>query len=191
LTAHTAYEDWQITLVDTIYMVSSSYAPPDLTSTGLPGGGSIRAITKDDLTAMAAAAAAAGAPLQVASAYRSYSTQVSTFNYWVGQAGRAAALLASARPGHSEHQLGLAIDFTSAGGAAPWTYNDWATTTAGHWMAVNAWQYGWVISYPKGSSPSITCYQYEPWHYRYVGRDEAAAIHDSGLTTRAYLWSQQ
>jgi len=191
LTAHYAYSDWQTTLVDTIYMVPSSYAPPDLTSTGLPGGGSIRSLAKADLTSMANAAAAAGAPLQVASAYRSYATQVSTFNYWVNLSGRAAALLASARPGHSEHQLGLAIDFTSRGGAAPWTYADWATTAAGGWMAAHAWEYGWVISYPKGKSPSVTCYIYEPWHYRYVGRDEAAAIHASGLTTREYLWSQQ
>jgi D-alanyl-D-alanine carboxypeptidase len=191
LTAHSAYADWQTTLVDTIYMVPSSYYPRDLVSTGLPGGGSIRALTKADLTAMAKAAASAGAPLQVASAFRSYATQVSTFNYWVRVGGRAAALLSSARPGHSEHQLGLAIDFTSRGGAAPWNYADWAKTKAGAWMAANAWRYGWVMSYPKGKSPSVTCYQYEPWHYRYVGRTEAAAIHASGLTTRAYLWNQQ
>ena len=191
LTAHAAYSDWQITLVDTIYRVSASYYPPDLTSTGLPGGGSIRALAKPDLTAMAKAATAAGAPLQVTSAFRSYKTQVSTFNYWVRVSGKAAALLASARPGHSEHQLGLAVDFTSRGGAAPWTYADWATTKAGRWMLNNAWRYGWVLSYPKGKSPSITCYQYEPWHYRYVGRSEAAAIHASGLTTRQYLWALQ
>ena len=191
ITAHTAYSDWQITLVDTIYRVPASYYPPDLTSTGLPGGGLIRSLAKPDLTAMAKAAAAAGNPLQVASAFRSYATQVSTFNYWVRVSGRAAALLASARPGHSEHQLGLAIDFTSRGGRAPWNYADWATTAAGRWMTQNAWRYGWVLSYPKGKSPSITCYQYEPWHYRYVGRTEAAAIHASGLTTRQYLWALQ
>ena len=54
-------------------------------------------------------------------------------------------------------------------------------------MKANAWKYGWVMSYPKGKT-SVTCYQYEPWHYRYVGRAEAKAIHDSGLTTRQYLW---
>jgi D-alanyl-D-alanine carboxypeptidase len=190
-TAHTAYSDWQTTLVDTIYRLPASYYPPDLTSTGLPGGGLIRALAKPDLTALAKAAAAAGAPLQVTSAFRSYNTQVSTFNYWVRVAGKSAALLSSARPGHSEHQLGLAIDFTSRGGALPWTYADWATTKAGRWMANNAWRYGWVLSYPKGKSPSVTCYIYEPWHYRYVGRSEAAAIHASGLTTRAYLWTLQ
>ena len=191
MTPRASYDDWAVTLLDTIYMVPSSYYPPDLVSTGLRGGGSVRSFVQPDLTLMAAAAAAAGAPLQVQSAFRSYATQGSTFNYWVSVAGRAAALLASARPGHSEHQLGTAIDFTSLSGTAPWNYADWATTKAGAWMLNNAWQYGFIQSYPKGKSPSVTCYQYEPWHYRYVGRAEAAAIHASGLTTRQYLWPLQ
>jgi D-alanyl-D-alanine carboxypeptidase len=55
------------------------------------------------------------------------------------------------------------------------------------WMADNAWRFGFVLSYPKGRSDQ-TCYAYEPWHYRYFGRDLAAKIHASGLTTREYLW---
>ena len=191
LTTRVSYDDWTVTLLDTIYKVPSSYYPPDLVSTGLRGGGSVRSFVKADLTLMAHAAAAAGAPLQVQSAFRSYATQGSTFNYWVSVSGRAAALLASARPGHSEHQLGTAIDFTSLSGTAPWNYADWATTKAGSWMLNNSWQYGFIQSYPKGKSPSVTCYQYESWHYRYVGRAEAAAIHASGLTTRQYLWPLQ
>jgi D-alanyl-D-alanine carboxypeptidase len=54
-------------------------------------------------------------------------------------------------------------------------------------MKNNAWKYGFMMSYPKGKS-SITCYTYEPWHYRYVGRALARHIHDSGLTIREYLW---
>ena len=193
LTPHQAYTDWALTLVDTTFMVDSHYVPPDLVNTstaGLAGGKLIRSVAVADLKAMAAAASAAGAPLAIQSAYRSYSAQVATFNYWVNRSGYQAALLGSARPGHSEHQLGTAIDFMTPGGPAPWDIPDWATTPAGAWMKANAWEYGWVMSYPNGQQGS-SCYQYEPWHYRYVGRTVAAAIHDSGLVPRVYLWGRQ
>ena len=103
----------------------------------------------------------------------------STFDYWVSVGGYEQALRTSARAGHSEHQLGTAIDVTSEGGAPPWEYADWATTPAGAWMAANAWRYGFVMSYPRGAY-DVTCYDYEPWHYRYVGRDLAAEITASG-----------
>ena len=76
---------------------------------------------------MAAAAKAAGTPIAVQSSYRSYATQVYTFNYWTQQYGESAALLGSARPGHSEHQLGVALDFRSAGTSPEWV-GDWATS---------------------------------------------------------------
>ena len=143
----------------------------------------------DDLRAMTAAAAAAGAPLAVQSAFRSYDTQKATFNYWVDVGGYDQALLTSARPGHSEHQLGTAIDFTSATDrSAPWTSPDWAVTPAGRWLKANAWQYGFVMSYPPDGF-AATCYAYEPWHYRFVGRSIAGAIHASGLSPRHWLWS--
>jgi D-alanyl-D-alanine carboxypeptidase len=184
--------DWQRTLVDTTYRLPSSYVPPDLvpvTRAGLTGNGSVRALVIDDLRALARSAAAAGAPLSVESAYRSYATQILTFNRWVSVSGRGAALLGTARPGHSEHQLGVTIDFRSAGGPAPWSH-DWATTPAGAWMLANAWRFGFVMSYPKNASPAKTCYDYEAWHYRYVGRDQAAAIHASGMSLREFLWAQ-
>jgi D-alanyl-D-alanine carboxypeptidase len=191
-TAFTSPDDWQRTLVDTIYMVGKDYVPPDLvpvTDAGISGNGEVRSLVIPDLRAMASAAEAAGAPIAVQSAYRSYATQVYTFNYWTQTYGHSAALLGSARPGHSEHQLGVALDFRSAGASATWVA-DWATTPAGAWLAQNAWRYGFVMSYPKNASPGTTCYRYEPWHYRYVGRDEAAAIHAAELTIRAYLWYQ-
>jgi D-alanyl-D-alanine carboxypeptidase len=191
-TPFAAPDDWQRTLVDTIYMVGQTYVPPDLvpvTDAGISGNGMVRSFVIPDLQAMAAAAKAASAPIAVQSAYRSYATQVYTFDYWTQTYGHSAALMGSARPGHSEHQLGVALDFRSAGTTAKWV-EDWATTPAGAWMAHNAWQYGFVMSYPKGASPGTTCYRYEPWHYRYVGRDEAAAIHDAGTTIREYLWYQ-
>ena len=61
---------------------------------------------------------------------------------------------------------------------------------AGAWLRVNAWKYGFVMSYPKGKT-AVTCYQYEPWHYRYVGRTRARLIRSSGLTLREFLWREQ
>jgi D-alanyl-D-alanine carboxypeptidase len=193
LTAQPSYTAWNRTVLDTIYRVTSSYVPPGLRSTayaGLNGGYLVRGFVIADLKAMANAARAAGARLAVESAYRSYATQRSTFAYWVGVSGYAAALRKSARAGHSEHQLGTTLDFRSYGGSAPWYYADWGTSRAGRWLKANAWKYGFVMSYPKGMS-SVTCYSYEPWHYRYVGRAAAAVIRASGLTLREYLWRQQ
>ena len=192
-TAQRLYGDWSRTVLDTRYRLTRAYGPGDRRSTstaGLNSGFTVRALVINDLKAMAKAARAAGARLAVQSAYRSYATQVSTFAYWVRVSGYTSALKGSARAGHSEHQLGTTIDFRSYGGSAPWNYKDWATTKAGKWMKANAWKYGFVMSYPKGKT-SVTCYQYEPWHYRYVGKQTAAAVRASGLTLREYLWRQQ
>jgi D-alanyl-D-alanine carboxypeptidase len=171
-------------------MVPSSYQPTDLADTsaaGLNGGFGVRGLVIGDLAAMASAARSAGAPLQIASGYRSYAVQQQTFDYWVSVGGYEQALRTSARAGHSEHQLGTTVDVTSAGGAPPWNYADWAATPAGAWMAANAWQYGFVMSYPRNSFATV-CYDYEPWHYRYVGRDAAWRMRVSGLTLREWLW---
>jgi len=192
-TRHRGYVDWQRSLLDLTYKLPSTYAPGDLRSTygaGLNSGYRVRRHVIADLKAMASAARAAGARVSVQSAYRSYATQRSTFAYWVSVSGYRRALLSSARAGHSEHQLGTTIDFRSYGGSAPWYYSDWGTTKAGAWLKANAWRYGFVMSYPKGKT-SVTCYTYEPWHYRYVGRFLASKIRSSGLTLRQYLWSIQ
>jgi len=188
-TMYRGYTDWHRTLLDMTYRVTSSYSPADLRSTadaGLNGSHRVRALVIADLRAMAKAARAAGARLAVQSAFRSYATQGSTFDYWVRVHGYATALKESARAGHSEHQLGTTLDFRSYGGSAPWNYADWGNTKAGVWLRANAWRYGFVMSYPKGKT-TVTCYTYEPWHYRYVGRDAAAAIRASHLTLREYL----
>jgi D-alanyl-D-alanine carboxypeptidase len=190
LTTPRGYGDWETTLVDTILRVPGSYAPPDLVATsqaGIAGGGKVRAVMIDDLRAMTEDAAAAGNAIGIQSAYRSYSSQKNVFDSWVAQFGYQRALEVSARPGHSEHQLGLAIDFRSDPAADSLTSN-WATTPAGKWMKAHGWEYGFVMSYPKGSM-DVTCYDYEPWHFRYLGRDLAAKVHASGLTTRQYLWA--
>lgn len=185
------YDDWPYTLLDTLYKLPQGYAPDDLVSLPSARGGEdhmiVRDLVVDDPEAMLRAAETAGVKLAVASAYRSYSYQAQTFDYWVAQDGLEAALKTSARPGHSEHQLGTSLDFRSAGGPYAWEVTDWLETPEGAWMADNAWRFGFVMSYPAGQE-AVTCYSYEPWHYRYVGRDAAAAVQASGLTLREWLW---
>jgi len=191
-TARPGLDAWATTVLDTLYALPASYVPADLVDTsraGLNGGHLIRSVALADLTAMVAAADADGARLAVQSSYRSYGSQVLTFNGWVRQVGLDAALRISARPGHSEHQLGTAIDLRSVSGPSPWNIPDWAVTTEGAWMSANAWRFGWILSYPRGTS-DVSCYSYEPWHFRYVGRAIARSIHDSATTEREWLWAQ-
>ena len=193
LTYLRAYQDWPYTLLDTLYRLPADYSPPDLrlvSEAGFAGNHRVRALVLDDLRALGEAARAAGNPLAIQSAYRSYSYQQNTFAYWVNLQGRQAALRVSARAGHSEHQLGTAVDFRSEGGAAAWDMADWAQTPAGAWLRDNGWRYGFIMSYPRDSFTTV-CYSYEPWHYRYVGREVAAQVEASGLTLREWLWLQQ
>lgn len=183
--------DPALTLLDRTYALAPGAVPPDLvpaSAAGLAGTSGtklVRAALLDDLGAMRAAWEAAGLTVLVESAYRSYDAQASTFESWVARLGYAAALERSARPGHSEHQLGTTFDFTSPGWGG--RFGDWAAESAeGAWLAAHAWEYGFVMSYPLGSQPT-TCFSYEPWHYRWIGREAAAAWRASGLTLREYL----
>jgi len=191
--ALTEYGDWPYTLLDTLYTLPETYAPEDLVPVSDAGVGSarmeIRSVVMPDLQVLLAEAEAAGMGLEVQSAYRSYSYQEMTFASWVEQDGMDAALKTSARPGHSEHQLGTALDFRSADGPAAWDLPDWRETPEGAWLAENAARFGFVMSYPEGQE-AVTCYSYEPWHYRYVGREVAAEVAASGLTLREWLWRQ-
>jgi zinc D-Ala-D-Ala carboxypeptidase len=188
-----ALRDWRLTLVDWTYELPEGYQPNDLVPTSEAGiyGSLVREFVIPDLKALVGAIHADGIGLDIVSAYRSRNEQSDTFWGWVDALGADIALQSSARPGHSEHQLGVAIDFEESGGPMPWTYYDWSRDTAtGVWMAANAWRYGFVMSYPVGKA-GVTCYGFEPWHYRYVGRPEAEAIHDSGLTPREWIWTRQ
>lgn len=193
--AAAGYDDWRTTLLDTTYRLDETYEPPDLvpTSAAFPpgshahGGGTLRALAIDDLRALVSDAAAEGLYLAVQSAYRSYAYQATTFQYWVDLQGYDQAIRTSARAGHSEHQLGTAVDLRSLHGPAAWDVDDWASTPEGAWVAANAWRYGFVMSYPAGME-HLTCYAYEPWHYRYVGRELAATVNASGAAPREVLW---
>lgn len=127
----------------------------------------------------AAAAAEQGLDLWIVSGFRSYATQVSTYNYFVANYGQAYADTTSARPGHSEHQSGLAIDVNLVD-------QSFGSTTVGMWVAANAHRFGFVVRYPQGKE-HITGYMYEPWHLRYLGSELAATLYSSGLTLEEYL----
>ncbi len=198
LTSRSALADWRYTVLDTRFMLPADYAPTDLVDLGAalsgisryaaPAGMQFREVALADLQELFTDAEAAGVALEVISAYRSFDYQQRTFDGWVAKDGYEQALRSSARAGHSEHQLGTALDLRTRGGPAAWDLADWATTPEGAWTAANAWRYGFVMSYPSGQE-HMTCYMYEPWHYRYLGRELAAEVTASGLTTRAYLWN--
>jgi D-alanyl-D-alanine carboxypeptidase len=183
--------DWATLVLDTVYTLPEDFAPARLVNTrraGLNGGFRVSRVMLDDLTSMAEAARDDDAAFAVQSGYRSYAYQARTFQGWVDRSSEREARQVSARPGHSEHQLGTGLDLRSADDPTPpWELDDFAATTAGAWLAEHAWEHGFVMSYPRGKRGE-SCYAYEPWHYRYVGREVAAAIHDSGLTPRRYLW---
>jgi D-alanyl-D-alanine carboxypeptidase len=118
--------------------------------------------------------AQSGLQLSVVSPYRSYNTQVSTYNGWVTRLGQAQADRQSARPGFSEHQTGLAVDIDTAVSEA------FGQTPAGIWLAQNSWKYGFIVRYQQGQE-AITGYEYEPWHFRYVGVPLATELQKEGF----------
>lgn len=184
-------DDAILTVLDRSYGLPADHVPPDLvpvSTAGLVGASAarlIRGVVIDDLGAMRAAWEAAGMTIEIESAYRSFTDQQATFDGWVARIGEAGARLRTARPGHSEHQLGTAIDVISPGWSG--RFGDWAVEAAeGAWMAEHAWEYGFVMSYPADGLDD-TCYGYEPWHYRWIGRQAAAEQRASGLTLRRFL----
>lgn len=179
-----------LALVDTQYRLPADYLPGDLIpvrAAGLDDDRTLRAAVVTDLADLVSAAAAVGVEFELQSAFRSYRYQERVFAGWVESLGREEALRTSARPGHSEHQLGTALDLRSAAGPAPWLVDDWALTPEGAWLSENAWRFGFIMSYPR-SREAESCYAYEPWHYRWFGRDIAARIQASGLSAREWLW---
>ena len=151
------------------------YAPP-LAALNLPGyKGQMRPEAAAALQQMFAAyQSQTGASLSVVSPYRSYADQVSVYNGWVSRLGQAQADRQSARPGYSEHQSGLAVDIDTA------VSQSFGQTAAGKWLATNSWQYGFIVRYQDGQE-AITGYEYEPWHFRYVGIPLATELQKEGF----------
>lgn len=128
---------------------------------------------------MAAAAMADGVTLFVVSGYRSYDYQSTVYDNYVATYGQEAADRFSARPGHSEHQTGLAFDVNTVDDA-------FAQTEEYKWLEQHCVEYGFIIRYPDGKE-SITGYKFEPWHIRYLGKETAAEVAATGLTLEEYL----
>ena len=155
-------------LIDKTHTVSEAYVPKNLVKLEK---NDFYVINKKDiylredaeyaLREMAAAAKRDGVTLDVSSTYRSYQYQKNLFDYWVKVDGLEEAERESARPGTSQHQLGLAVDFGSI-------TDDYDTTPGGRWMYKNAADYGWSLSFPKNYE-DVTGYRWECWHFRYVG----------------------
>lgn len=144
--------------------------------------GRVRADVAEAVGAMADAAADAGAGrLGANNGYRSYGLQVTTYASHVRSQGQADADAGSARPGHSEHQTGLALDVVACG-AGCGGLDGFGGTAQSDWVAAHAWEYGFIVRYEQVGTP-VTGYAPEPWHLRYVGTDLAAAYHDGGFHT--------
>lgn len=130
-------------------------------------------------------AAQEGVELKMTTAYRSYDFQKILFDNYVAQEGEDQANTFSARPGQSEHQTGLAVDVTSPVVDYQLS-NDYGKTKEGKWIADHAYEFGFILRFPKGKE-DITGYQYEPWHLRYVGQAAAKEIYEKGLTLEEFL----
>jgi D-alanyl-D-alanine carboxypeptidase len=120
------------------------------------------------------------------SGYRSYETQVVVHDRQVARLGLKAGEALAARPGFSEHQTGLAADVSAAGQGCT-IQVCFAKTKAGKWLAANAWQYGFVLRYPDGQTKT-TGYQFEPWHFRYVGVQLATEMKSQNITVLEKFW---
>ena len=168
-------EDWQVDLVD------------------LSNGLQIDRRCYDALQEMMDACREAGYEPLICSAYRTQETQQSLFDNKVAKleaAGKShdeavqEAGTVVAVPGTSEHQLGLAVDVVDINNQN--LTEEQEKTPAQKWLMANSWRYGFIHRYPTGKS-DITGIIYEPWHYRYVGKDVAQEIFNKGITLEEYL----
>ncbi len=162
-----------ITYVNGILVANKSYGLP---ADYAPGVSEEAQAAFDE---MAAGAARDGITLFIASGFRSYDYQAQLYQRYVDRDGAEQADTYSARPGHSEHQTGLAFDLNEVSDA-------FIGTPEAEWLAAHAQEYGFIIRYPA-DKVEITGYKYEPWHVRYLGKETAAAVYESGLCLEEYL----
>lgn len=164
----------EVTYINGILVVNKTYSLP---SDYNPGGLTQECSSQFEL--LRQGAAADGINIYLSSGFRSYDCQKQLYNGYVSYYGQETADTFSARPGHSEHQTGLAIDCNIVN-------DSFIGTPEAIWLAEHCYEYGFIIRYPQGKE-SITGYKYEPWHIRYVGVDNAEDIYNSGLTLEEYL----
>lgn len=162
-----------MTFVDGILIVNKTYSLPADYDPG------VSTVAQNAFDNMSAAAANDGITLFVNSGYRSYQEQETLYNSYAMERGTKAADEVSSRPGHSEHQTGLTFDVNT-------TENSFAGTPEANWLAEHCCEYGFIIRYPEDKE-DITGYIYEPWHIRYIGKEKAKAVTESGLCLEEYL----
>jgi len=139
----------------------------------------LRKVAYDAMVKMINAAKEDNINLYVISGFRTYEKQKSLFDNSESKNGLEHALLYSAKPGHSEHQLGLAADLIT-------TQESFDKTKEYAWLKENAYKYGFIERYPKDKE-FITGYGYEPWHYRYLGIEIATKIYTENITYEEYV----
>lgn len=184
---------WNLTLVNLWNTLPASYS---VTLTQLKNGQSVDARCYPHLQAMIDDCQTAGLSPLICSSYRTQEKQERLFNNKInkliaqGYSKEAATIEAGksvAVPGTSEHQLGLAVDIVDIHNQ---NLNQAQENTAVQkWLMENSWKYGFLLRYPNGKS-DITGIIYEPWHYRYVGKDVAKEIYEQGICLEEYLLQQ-
>ena len=164
--------------------LTSDYIPNDLELINLKYACKNKYLRKEARLAfeeMAKVAKKDGYNIVAVSTFRPYEYQEKLYNDYVSKKGKNYADLASARPGHSEHQTGLAIDVSDLS----LDYDNFESTREFTWMINNSYKYGFILRYPKAKF-DITGFKYEPWHYRYVGLDIAKIIYEKNITLEEY-----
>jgi D-alanyl-D-alanine carboxypeptidase len=183
-------KDTLLALVNKERGLDPSYEPTDLIELDRklmsPGRtGMLRKEAAEALAMLLAAASEKDFDIRVRSAYRSYQTQRRVFRAKVRKYGQKKAKRISARPGHSQHQLGTTVDLTIGG--LQWKISQrFGLMPEGKWLADNAHLFGFSLSYPRGKE-RVTGYIYEPWHLRYVGHSAASGMRSKELTQEEYL----
>lgn len=136
---------------------------------------------KENFEKLSKDAALLGYKIIATSTYRTYDYQSKLYDFYVKEKGLKYADNCSARPGHSEHQTGLAVDVEGSNAS----YDDFEESIEFNWMQENAHKYGFILRYPKGKE-HITGFKYEPWHYRYIGKEIATIIYNKNITLEEY-----
>lgn len=171
-------------LVNKLNRLDPLYIPPDLEPISLEYANEdkyLRKEAKEQFEKLSHDAKEKGYQIIAVSAYRDYHYQDQLFESYVKEKGEEYALKCSARPGHSEHQTGLSLDVMGSNN----DYDEFEKSNEFDWMFHNAHKYGFILRYPKGKE-YITGFKYEPWHYRYVGRDLASLLYTQNISLEEY-----
>ncbi len=163
-------------------MNPQNWAPADLVNFS---GVQLRAEAAEAASKLFAAASETGLALKALSGFRSFETQQQTYQHWVSTQGQEHADVASARPGYSEHQTGLAMDIGTGSGCDLQVC--FAQTPEAQWLAENAYRFGFILRFPYWQH-EVTGYWFESWHYRYLGVDEAHRYRDSTAKSLEEFW---